>query len=237
MAGGCIQANQFGGDWWAVHDLNRDRVLVLIGDVTGHGIDAALMTGVIKGATEIQVANAVPLNLTATSLLESLNHAVFAAAPPGMTMSCVAAVIDQWDGMMTVANAGHPFPYVKRAKDGSLSHIVARGARLGAAPGTSYQATTVFLDEGDAVMWHTDGLLDNEDHAGRQFGQRRLRELLSSTEATGPAELREELFRELRRFCGRAEPVDDVAIVVATFVDRTGRHRRVARGTDIWGGR
>src|SRR5205085_8451616 len=79
VAGHFQPATQCGGDWWAVHDLPGDKVLIIIGDVTGHGVPAAMITAAAKAACDVGRALEGP-RLTPGRLLELMNGAIFESA-------------------------------------------------------------------------------------------------------------------------------------------------------------
>jgi serine phosphatase RsbU (regulator of sigma subunit) len=214
LAGHCEAAAQCGGDFWASWAIDDHRVLIAIGDATGHGPDAAIMTGVAKGVCDVVVRSAHPRSsVTCSSLLAALNRSIYDAAPAGMSMTFAVGILDQHAGTVTVASAGHPLPYVLRG--GALDHIAVRGAALGADPGSRYAEATALLGDGDMVFWHTDGLVEAEDADRRQLGHRRLRRVLSRAELVDPVAVRDAVAEELRRFRGGADAQDDVAFVVA----------------------
>ncbi len=215
VAGHFEAAHECGGDWWASYELDDERVLVVIGDVTGHGPDAALLTGVAKGACDLLVRSAYPRStLTPPAILRVLSRSIYDAAPQGMTMTCSVGVLDQHSGTVTIASAGHPLPYIVR-EAGALDHIQAKGPSLGSQPRTWYDETTALLSDGDMVLWYTDGLVEAEDRKRRQFGHRRLRQLLCNTNHDDPVSLRDAIRDQLASFRGESSATDDVAFVVA----------------------
>src|SRR5688572_26299642 len=93
IAGYFQPASQCGGDWWTYHDLKDGKVLVVIGDVTGHGVPSAMITAAAKAACD--VARAVNNeDVSSTQLLEIMNRAIFESAKRKFVMTCFASVID-----------------------------------------------------------------------------------------------------------------------------------------------
>ncbi len=198
-----------GGDLCAVYPLG-DAVLVVMGDAAGHGLDAALLSGVVKGACDVAVQSVHPLS--PPRLLELLNSVVLASGGGLLTMSCTVALVAS--RTMTVASAGHPLPYVMRA-GGRSSMIPAHGCLLGVGANPTYRSLTVRLSPGDRVLWYSDGVVDCENTAGSRFGERRLRDFLSRVGTLGPRGLVCDLETELLWFRGRAPLVDDTTFAVA----------------------
>ncbi|MBL0217535.1 MAG: SpoIIE family protein phosphatase [Myxococcales bacterium] len=113
FAGFYQPAAQTGGDWWTWSDLVGDKVLLVIGDVTGHGVPSAMITAAAKAACDVarHVHND---DVTVTRLLEIMNHAIFESAQRRFVMTCFASIIDIKKRTITYANAGHNFPYLYR---------------------------------------------------------------------------------------------------------------------------
>ncbi|RMH43095.1 MAG: hypothetical protein D6689_06125 [Deltaproteobacteria bacterium] len=215
VVGYCQAADEVGGDWWASYALDDERVVVVVADAIGHGVDAALLTGVVKGACDVIVRSAHPRSsVTPRALLVALNRSVIDAASEHATMTCSVGLLDQSAGTVTLASAGHPLPYLVRA-GGGLAQLQARGPALGVDAAADYDETTSLLADGDRVVWYTDGLVEATDAGGRTFGSRRLRRLLGRCRRTDAVAIRDGLVDALVAFRGGAPASDDVAIVVA----------------------
>src|SRR5207248_6435076 len=93
LAGYFLPASQCGGDWWTVHDMPDGRVLVVIGDVTGHGVPSAMITAAAKAACDV-VRTLDGVHLTPGRLLQVINRAIFEAARRKFVMTCFASIID-----------------------------------------------------------------------------------------------------------------------------------------------
>jgi serine phosphatase RsbU (regulator of sigma subunit) len=212
-------ASRCGGDWWWVHELASGRVLVLIGDVTGHGLPAAMVTAAAKGCYDVaQTLRGDDLDVV--ELLSLLDAAVRTVGGETFHMTCFVTLLDPAAGQMTYANAGHLVPYVCRVQaDGSveLGVLSARGAPLGAGNPGPYRAHTRELLRGDTLVWYTDGLVESVDRGGRQFGDRRLQRILRKIEhANADARVvRDHIVRAALAFQGGVRAEDDITLVVA----------------------
>ncbi|HWN72061.1 MAG TPA: GAF domain-containing SpoIIE family protein phosphatase, partial [Haliangium sp.] len=212
-------ASRCGGDWWWVHELDDGRVLVLIGDVTGHGLPAAMVTAAAKGCYD--VAQKLRGNdLDVVELLSLLDAAVRTVGGESFHMTCFATLLDPAAGQMIFANAGHLVPYLCRVQpDGSvdLGVLSARGAPLGAGNPASHRAHTRELLRGDTLVWYTDGLVESVDRSGRQFGDRRLQRILRKIDpgSTDARAVRDHIVRAALAFQGGVRAEDDITLVVA----------------------
>ncbi|MEQ9501680.1 MAG: PP2C family protein-serine/threonine phosphatase [Deltaproteobacteria bacterium] len=206
------------GDWWAVHDLPDGRVLVVLGDVTGHGVPAGIMTGVAKASCDVTRA-VYGDKLQAGQLLTLMNRAVESAGQQQLLMTCVVAIFNPHDRVLTIANAGHVLPYIVRPSSGRhhISTVRAHGTPLGASHDASYREVRVSLETDDMFIFYTDGLIEREGPSGEQFGHRRLQSVLEQTAGFGAAGVKDSLLHHLARHAEGLPNTDDVTLVVARF--------------------
>jgi phosphoserine phosphatase RsbU/P len=212
IAGHFQPAAECGGDWWTVHDMQDGKILTVIGDVTGHGISSAIITGAAKAACDL-ARTFTAGRLSAASLLEMMNVSIHEAAKEKLMMTAAATIFDPVASTLSIANAGHPFPFLVR--QGVVHTLVSRGAPLGAAAATQYQAVDFDVMPGDAVLWFTEGVTECENAAREQFSEKRLRTLLQSTAAAGPVALRDAVVSAVAAFRSGHPLADDVTLVAA----------------------
>jgi serine phosphatase RsbU (regulator of sigma subunit) len=205
-------AAECGGDWWAVHDMPGGRVLTVIGDVTGHGISSAIITGAAKAACDLARTFSAE-RLTVGQLLKIMNCSIYEAAKQKYMMTCTASIFEPGTRVMTIANAGHPFPYI--ARKGVVRQIAAQGSPLGAASVAEYQAQTIQLQEGDTLLWFTDGITECENDAREPFTDKRLRALFQEVASSRPEQARDAIMRAISDYRGARALDDDVTLVVA----------------------
>jgi serine phosphatase RsbU (regulator of sigma subunit) len=216
LAGFFEPASQCGGDWWTYHDLKDGKVLVVIGDVTGHGVPSAMITAAAKAACD--VARAVNHDdVGASQLLEIMNRAIYESAKRKFVMTCFASIIDPNAKSITYANAGHNFPYIYRLTNGAgeFGSLMTRGNRLGDLQDSKYVAKTQPLHAGDVLVWYTDGIIECENERGEEFGEKRFRSAIRQASALEPAEIREALVASSHQFFGERPRKDDITMVVA----------------------
>jgi serine phosphatase RsbU (regulator of sigma subunit) len=218
LSGAYQPASRCGGDWWSVSELPGERVLVLIGDVTGHGIPAAMVTAAAKGCYDV-AQRLMGDDLDVVRLLDYLDDAVRLAGGEQFYMTCFATLLDPPRGQVTYANAGHVVPYLCRPRsDGGvdLDALVARGNPLGTAEKSEYRALTREIASGDVLIWYTDGIVECTNPQRRQFGDRRMQRMLRRIE--GPRAdvqaIRNNLVRAAVAFQEGHPADDDITLVV-----------------------
>lgn len=205
-------ASECGGDWWTAHDLPDGRQLVVIADVTGHGVSSAMITGVAKGACDVARMCAQGGAVEADHLLSLMNGAIFDAGKQRFMMSAQASIFDPERRKMTLANAGHGFPYLIRG--GALRPIVARGSPLGSSATAEFPLVQVDLQRDDLLVWYTDGVTECEGPDGEQFTEKRFRALLAEHAQRDPRDIRTEVLRALQKFRGSQAANDDITFIV-----------------------
>jgi sigma-B regulation protein RsbU (phosphoserine phosphatase) len=158
--------------------------------------------------------------------LGEFNEILWKALGGRILMTFFLALVDQERGLVTIANAGHPFPLVipKDPADERLrrAHSTRRhftlkqpGNPLGCGSGVTYQESQIALRPGDRLVFYTDGLTEGMSPEGEQWGKRRLEAALSAASQEGPAELVTSILRLAAAHFGRQPLADDVTFVVA----------------------
>ena len=203
---------EVGGDVYDFMELPDGRLAVALGDVTGHGIEAAADMAMAKFVFR-SLAREHP---EPGDFLQSANDVVVGEIAPGKFITMVYVVIDPRSGGLSVAGAGHPEPRVVTA-DGGVSPLDAHGLVLGVEPGQSYEEVKGKLGAGDAVVLYTDGVLEARTE-GELYGHDRLDRVLAERAALPPAQLAQAVLDDCRAFA-RGELADDCAVVVVRRVD------------------
>ena len=215
FAGFFQPAAQTGGDWWTWAELSGGKILIVIGDVTGHGVPSAMITAAAKAACDVAryVHND---DVTVTRLLEIMNHAIFESAQRRFVMTCFASIVDPRARTITYANAGHNFPYLFRAGDGKgeFGSLMIRGNRLGDDVSSKYEAKTTELAIGDILVWYTDGIVECENAAGEEYGEKRFRASVRKAAALDAGEMRDAIIADAAEYFGETARKDDITMVV-----------------------
>lgn len=215
VAGHFQPASECGGDWWAVYDLPDNRVLTLVGDVTGHGISSAIITGAAKAACDL-ACHVTSGRLTASELLAMMNAAIYETARRQIMMTCVASIFDPQKRTLTIANAGHPFPF--QIHNGQVRPLASQGQPLGASKDSVYEPVTVSFAPNDVLVWFTDGVVESENEWNEQFTEKRLRAVCQRVASSGARGVRDAVVDALKSFSrsDRAQ-LDDITLVVASI--------------------
>jgi serine phosphatase RsbU (regulator of sigma subunit)/anti-sigma regulatory factor (Ser/Thr protein kinase) len=202
-------AREVGGDFYDFLRLKDGRVGLVIGDVSGKGIAAAL---VMANTQSVLRAVARRGNVAPGRVLAEANEVLYAYIPSGTFVTCFYGVLDPQSGRLVYANAGHDLPYLQH--DGDAQELRARGMPLGMMPGMFYEEKEAVIAAGDDILFYSDGLVEAHDQRGEMFGFQRLRKLIMVQDAASGEELVDYLLAELARFAGKdSEQEDDITLL------------------------
>jgi predicted ester cyclase len=202
-------AREVGGDFYDFHLLSGRRLGLLVGDATGKGVPAALVMSTTCGM--LQLAAQTSGSISPGEVLAQVNETLFARIPSNMFVTCFYAILDPESGTLSYANAGHDLPYLSRS-DGDVEELRARGMPLGLMPGMGYEEKEIVLEEGEAALFYSDGLVEAHGPQGEMLGFPRLRALVA--EYGEERSLGEALLEELYSFVGEGwEQEDDITLL------------------------
>jgi serine phosphatase RsbU (regulator of sigma subunit) len=195
-----------GGDVYDFLRLADGRLAVVLGDVTGHGIDAAADMAMAKFVFRSLARE----HSDPADFLASANEIVLGEIGEGKFITMLYLTVDGREGELVCASAGHPPPRVVRS-GGSPVPLGVRGLALGIAEAQEYAAERVWLEPRDAVVLFTDGLLEAR-RDGELYGEERLDAALAANAALPAEQLAQALVEDCRAYGG--ELADDCAVVV-----------------------
>lgn len=215
LAGGWQSAREVGGDFYDVFALGGHSLILLIADVMGKGVPAALFATTMRGLLRGLAAR----SNDPAELLGALNRMLYAElSAVSMFITAQVVHVDLQTRQVTAAGAGHcPMLFVPPNRR-TVSALPTQGIPIGVLPDTTYHRENVRLGTPAALFLHTDGLTDTRNATGKLFGQRRLMAWLRAnlSHRRPASELRDGLMAELNRFRGSTPMTDDQAFLLLT---------------------
>ncbi len=209
-AGTTVPCRAIGGDFFEYADLPDNRVGFALGDVSGKGAPAALLTAIIQGMFTVQSgATASPADT-----LGHINRGLVRRAVESKFVTMFYASLGA-DGTLQYCNGGHNAPFLVRA-DG-VQRLEKGGMILGMFEFAPYEEDAVRLQPGDTVVVFSDGVSEAANTAGDEFGDERIQAFLESHRGAAPAELRDGLVARVREFAGEAPQGDDITVLVVRY--------------------
>lgn len=197
-------ANTVGGDYFDVIELAEGTVAVVLGDVAGKGMPAALLMALLQGS----LRTLLTAGLRGTALMSKLNAHLHENIPRNRLVTLFYAEVDPVSGRVSLVNAGHNPPFVLRG-DGGLERLRATSVALGVVPGGDFEGKSLVLGERDRVFLYTDGITEAFDARDQEYGEERLEAALRASAGLPPPKLLEAVERDVLAFCGSERPRDD----------------------------
>lgn len=225
IAGYYEPASECGGDWWHYCQV-ENRVFLWIGDATGHGAPAALITSAAKSAATIIER----LDVEPAQALGLLNRAIYDVSKGRIMMTFFLACFDLNTHEFIYANASHEAPFlIKQAgqppkKKDLIPLNEVTSPRLGQDRETQYEQITIKLDKGDRILFYTDGIPDIEDPQKNSWGEREFIKGILSSVATFPpiADSVQTLVEQFSNYRQKAPLKDDITFFMAHFAEEIG---------------
>lgn len=217
IAGLVVTADACGGDWWFRAGLDEHRVVIGIGDVTGHGLSTSLVATSATSGFASAMTLREPSQVNAQMLITALNVTLANVGRGEHQMSSALAVIDVTNGAIDYAAGAHPSPLVYNRFSGQVASLPARGPLLGASVTSQFTSRQAQLRPGDIVVWYTDGLTEARDAAGKLYGGQRLASAVQAHAHLSAEALRDAILADARAYSAGLPQRDDITVVVAEF--------------------
>lgn len=200
------------GDFYEFVCVDEKRIGLLVADVTGHGVPAALIASMIKVAMQSVEACAQDPG----EVLRGLNRILFKQIHE-QYVSAAYLWIDTEHGKAWYSAAGHP-PLL-RWKEGRLEHIESNGLLFGVIPAPEYPVREFAIQTGERLLLYTDGLIEPQNASGEYFGDRKLEEVIRKNQSRPPAELLEQMLAEIRAWQPASlSQQDDITLIVIDVI-------------------
>lgn len=209
VKGVSVPAREVGGDFFNYFALPDGSLALLVGDVSGKGVGAALLMANAQAALRALM----PLEPDLVRLMADLDREVLSTTPPEVFLTLFAAVLSPDGRSMRWVNAGHNPPCVLRAA-GAVERLEATGIPLGMVEGIRHDERATALSPGDLLFFYTDGIVEAFDPQGEQFGSERLEALLAGAQRDGVDAVLARVDEAVRAFRAGAEPSDDATMMV-----------------------
>jgi sigma-B regulation protein RsbU (phosphoserine phosphatase) len=204
-------ANQLGGDVYDFYRLENSRLGILVADVSGHGVNSALLSGVVKAlAVNLSIAVIEP-----GELLAGLDVAAEQFFPEGYFCTGFYMIADEETGLVRYAGVGHP-PAIVVGPNGPRTLKSNPGMiGIGMVEGTANADDRLL--PGESLIVYTDGLPDAMDPSDEVFGEERLKTVLQSHHGAHPNEILQQIEKALEAHVFPGTPSDDINIIVVQY--------------------
>jgi serine phosphatase RsbU (regulator of sigma subunit) len=207
-----LNSSEISGDVYDYFEIDSNRLMVMVGDVSGHGVQSGMVATAAKAGLHLMLDRGIR---TPSELLSGMNKSVLVTASNSLMMTAVVAVIDLADRKISYANAGHNYPYLYQSTTKSNIRLDNTGGfPLGFDAGSTFAEAVVDFGQNDRLMLYTDGIVEACNKNGEEFGYDRLEAYLQSDLCRHPEQARRGLVETVREFTGVDGFEDDVTILI-----------------------
>lgn len=201
-----VPSRKIGGDLFNVFQLDEDRVIFHILDVSGHGVPAALISAMAKISFQAQLRNLDSL----TNVMFRVNQEIMNTTPPEYYLTSFMAVMNLKTRMLFYTNASHTPPILFNSKNRTLTDLRTNGLFVGLVKNNEYEEKSIQLEPGDKFFLFTDGIYEIFDSDMNQYGRQRLKDfILKHIDYEGKV-LLNELIKDQDKFLKNKSRDDDI---------------------------
>ncbi len=214
FAAKCVPAYQVGGDLYDVFETDDGCVGLVLGDVSGKGLPAALLMGVVQGAVRASHITGVAANHEQAA--ERLNHLLCMKTARERFVSLFWCYYDQGAGVLRYINAGHLPPLLIRQNGvkQEVERLDSGGPVLGLLPGVRYKQAEVHVQPGDLLVVFSDGILEAANSRDEEFGEEGVVASVRKHWTLAPGDLCASILEDVRAFLGKELPQDDQTLLL-----------------------
>ena len=199
-----------GGDYFDVFPLSDDRTAILVADVSGKGLGAALLTTMLQGALSGMTLGSDPVRV-----FNHINRFLCEHSEVGRYATMFFGILDR-TGQLVFINAGHPSPLILRRDD--VTELLTEGSfPVGLIPEADYTAATINLQPSDTLILFTDGVTEAMDPGHQLFGDTRLREVLAGQHDMPLEDLQKTILNSVETFTRGASQTDDITVLLVRY--------------------
>ena len=210
-------AKEVGGDFYDFYMVGEDKLAVIVADVSGKGVPAALFMVIAKTLLK----NYTQMGMQPKDVFETVNRLLCDGNDAGLFVTAWMGVLELSSGIMTYVNAGHNPPLLKRA-GGQFTYLRDRtGFVLAGMEGVKYRQNTLCIAPGDRLFLYTDGVTEATDPGQALYGEDRLQAFMNAHADAPAASVLHELRTDIDAFAGTAPQFDDITMLLLDLKGKT----------------
>jgi sigma-B regulation protein RsbU (phosphoserine phosphatase) len=211
-----LPAKEVGGDLFDFFFIDKYRLGVVIGDVSGKGIAAALLMAVCKTLLKATSYKGMPTD----NVLFEVNNIIVEESPANMFITLFYGVLDTRSGAFEYSNGGHNSPYLIY-DDGKVEQLKNIGGLIiGAMKDAEYESSVIMLKPGESLFFYTDGITEAFNKKEEEFQEKRLEEILINKNSVSAADCVQQVFENIQTFTNGVEQSDDITCLSLKYLKR-----------------
>jgi sigma-B regulation protein RsbU (phosphoserine phosphatase) len=215
-------AREVGGDFYDFFFINPDEICLVVGDVSGKGVPAALFMAVTKTMIKARAMD----DPSPASIITRVNDEMSEDNPSSMFVTLFIAICNVISGECRYTNAGHNPPYLRRASGQQEVLNQRHGPIIGAVKGLAYKEDLLQLNKGDQLLLFTDGVTEAMDPAETFFTEKRLEDFLHNSEFSSVKDLVTSSLEIVESFAAGADQADDITLLGFSLEKEPGQSLR-----------
>ena len=204
-----IPSEQVGGDYYDFIPIIEDQIGIVIGDVSGKGIPAALIMASFRASLKAEIRN----NYAIGTIFFKVNNLLYESIERENYVTAVYGVLNIKNRVFTFSNAGHNPPILRR-KEGTIEYLTEGGVALGILQSHDYKEMVLGLNPGDLILFYTDGVTEAKNEFGEEFGTKRLEKILLENYALKARQIQDKIYQEIKEFTQDKPGQDDFTMIV-----------------------
>jgi serine phosphatase RsbU (regulator of sigma subunit) len=213
IAGVSVPAREVGGDFFNYFDLSDGRLALLVGDVSGKGVSAALLMANAQATLRARL----PVEDDLAALADAFDRELDRNTPRHVYLTLFMGILEKDGRRLRYVNAGHNPQFVIRQR-GGIVPLTSTGLPIALYAGHGYAEAQIDLEHGDLLFFYTDGLVEAENADGDMYGAERLQVLLAEAQAREIDALLGHVEERVRTFRGGVEPLDDATMMALRVI-------------------
>lgn len=206
-------AKEVGGDFYDFFLIDKDHLGIVMADVSGKGVPAALF----MMASKIILKNNAMMGKTPAQILRDTNASICANNHEDMFVTVWMGVLEISSGKLTAANAGHEYPILMRAGEDYNLFKDKHGFVIGGVEGINYKEYEIMLSPGDKLFLYTDGVPEAANSKEELFGTERMLKALNQTTDADPEQTLKNMGKDVDKFAEGAEQFDDITMLCMEY--------------------
>ncbi len=210
IAGECIPALEVGGDFYDLLQIGDGFSNIVIGDVAGKGMPAAMFMGIVRSIIRAEGFE----SLNASEVMKKANRLVCLDSKSGMFVTIFYAIYDEAERRLEYCNAGHVFPILYDPNDQKFTYLNTEGRPLGITIESNYEAKSHKLEEGQVVVLYTDGVVEAVDGNDVPFGEGKMRGIIRANAHASADEIFQKLKGAVNLHRRDVPQSDDITLIV-----------------------
>ena len=196
FAASAIAADHVGGDFYDIFEAAPGKTAIVLGDVSGKGVSAALLVSVLQGAIRSSTSS------RHESACDRINRMLCELTARARFATLFWGLFDAESGTLRYVNAGHGAPILIRHGQNRIERLDQGGPVLGLLPSARYSAGSVKIEAADTLILYSDGVNEAANENEEEFGEDRVKEMISHSEGATPAELCDKIMSRVAAFAG-----------------------------------